>query len=43
MRDAVKRLKCDKAPEEDNITAGILYDGGGGGMTYCQDVHEAVQ
>ena len=24
VRDAVKRLKCDKAPEEDNITAGIL-------------------
>ena len=31
VRDAVKRLKCDKAPEEDNITAGILYDGRGGG------------
>ena len=30
VRDAVKRLKCDKAPEEDNITAGILYDRGGG-------------
>ena len=44
VRDAVKRLKCDKAPEEDNITAGILYDGGGGGSgTYCPDVHEAVQ
>ena len=24
VRDVVKRLKCDKAPEEDNITAGIL-------------------
>ena len=39
VRDTVKRLKRDKAPGEDNITAGILQDGG----THCQDVHEAIQ
>ena len=29
VRDAVKRLKRDKAPGEDNVTAGILQEGRG--------------
>lgn len=36
VRNAVKRLKRDKAPGEDNITAGILQEDG-------EPIHEAVQ
>ena len=28
VRSAINRLKRDKAPEEDNITDGIVQDGG---------------
>ena len=40
VRDAVKRLKRDKAPGEDNITTGTLQEEG---RNQLQDVHEAVQ
>ena len=35
VRDAVTHLKRDKAPGEDNITAGILQDWGGNPVSRC--------